>query len=175
MNAPANTLQPAFAPSLNRPHEQHFRAVENLIYEWARAIDENRVEAICGLLAPQGRYTVMSRFNHDRQLPMAVINCHSAAQLRDRIKSMRIANIYEPHHYRHMVSGVQITGEADGALVVRSNYLLVRTMELDGEMMIYSTGQCHDLVDVTPQGAFFRSRKFIYDSRAIETLMVIPL
>ncbi len=78
--------------------EQYFRAVENLIFEWARAIDENRVEAICDLLIADGRYTVMSRFNHDRQLPLAIIDCHSAAQLRDRIKSMRIANIYEPQH-----------------------------------------------------------------------------
>ncbi len=157
------------------PHENHHRAVENLIFEWARAIDENRVEAICELLTPQGRYTVTSRFNSDRQLPLAVIDCHSAAQLRDRIKSMRIANIYEPHHYRHMVSGVQIIGEEDGALLVRSNYLVVRTMDLDGNMMIYSTGQCLDSIEVTPEGAFFRSRKFIYDSRVIETLLVIPL
>jgi anthranilate 1,2-dioxygenase small subunit len=157
------------------PHENHHRAVENLIFEWARAIDENRVEAICELLTPQGRYTVTSRFNSDRQLPLAVIDCHSAAQLRDRIKSMRIANIYEPHHYRHMVSGVQIIGEEDGALMVRSNYLVVRTMDLDGNMMIYSTGQCLDRVEVTPEGVFFRSRKFIYDSRVIETLLVIPL
>ena len=106
---------------------------------------------------------------------MAVIDCHSAAQLRDRIKSMRIANIYEPHHYRHMVSGVQIIGEEAGVLSVRSNYLVVRTMDLDGNMMIYSSGQCHDLVDVTPDGVCFRSRKYIYDSRVIETLMVIPL
>ena len=157
------------------PYDHHHRAVENLIFEWARAIDENRVEAICELLTPQGRYTVTSRFNSDRQLPLAVIDCHSAAQLRDRIKSMRIANIYEPHHYRHMVSGVQIISEEDGALLVRSNYLVVRTMDLDGNMKIYSTGQCLDHVEVTPEGVFFRSRKFIYDSRVIETLLVIPL
>lgn len=176
MNSPATPMNaPVHMPALTRPHEQHFRAVENLMFEWARAIDENRVEAIGDLMLPQGRYTVTSRFNSDRQLPLAVIDCHSAAQLRDRIKSMRIANIYEPHHYRHMISGVQITGEEDGALAVRSNYLIVRTMDLDGNMMIYSTGQCHDLVEVTPQGACFRSRKFIYDSRVIETLMVIPL
>jgi hypothetical protein len=30
-------------------------------------------------------------------------------------------------------------------------------------------------VQITPEGVRFRSRKFIYDSRAIETLMVIPL
>lgn len=156
-------------------HEPQFRQVENLIFEWARAIDEDRVEAICDLLLPAGRYTVTSRFNHDRGLPLAIIDAHGAAQLRDRIKSMRIANVYEPHHYRHIVSGVQIVGEEDGALAVRSNYLVVRTMELDGDMKLFSTGQCLDLVDVSGPEPRFRRRKYVYDSRAVETLLVIPI
>ena len=156
-------------------HEAHHRAVEDLVYEWARAIDENRVEAIADLLLPQGRYTVTSRFNADRNLPMAIIDCHSAAQLRDRIKSMRIANVYEPQHYRHITSGVQIVGEADGALQVRSNFLVTRTMEMDGNTLLFATGQCVDEVEITEQGARFRRRKFIYDSRVVETLMIIPL
>ncbi|MGV1044633.1 MULTISPECIES: aromatic-ring-hydroxylating dioxygenase subunit beta [unclassified Limnohabitans] len=160
---------------MSAQHEQHFRAVENLIYEWARAIDEDRVEAIAELLLPDGRYTVQSRFNHDRGLPMAIIDARSAAQLRDRIKSMRVANIYEPHHYRHILSGVQIVGEADGVLQVRSNYLVVRTMSLDGDMAIFSTGQCQDEVVITPDGPRFKRRLFLYDSRIIETLLVIPL
>jgi anthranilate 1,2-dioxygenase small subunit len=160
---------------MNPQHEAHFRAVENLIYEWARAIDEDRVEAIAELLLPDGRYTVQSRFNHDRGLPMAIIDAHSAAQLRDRIKSMRVANIYEPHHYRHILSGVQIVGEADGVLQVRSNYLVVRTMSLDGDMAIFSTGQCQDEVVLSPEGPRFKRRLFLYDSRIIETLLVIPL
>jgi anthranilate 1,2-dioxygenase small subunit len=160
---------------MSAQHDQHHRAVENLIYEWARAIDEDRVEAIAELLLPDGRYTVQSRFNHDRGLPMAIIDAHSAAQLRDRIKSMRVANIYEPHHYRHILSGVQIVGEADGVLQVRSNYLVVRTMSLDGDMAIFSTGQCQDEVVITPDGPRFKRRLFLYDSRIIETLLVIPL
>lgn len=160
---------------MDLPYEQHFRAVENLVYEWARAVDENRVEAICELLAPEGRYTVRSRFNADRGLPVALIDAHSAAQLRDRIKSMRIANIYEPHHYRHVVSGVQIVGEKDGALDVRSNLVVVRTMELDGTMKVFASGQCRDVVAVHAGTARFRSREIVLDSRAVETLLVIPL
>lgn len=156
-------------------HEQHFRAVENLVHEWARAIDENRVEAICELLAPQGRYTVRSRFNADRQLPIALIDAHGAAQLRDRIMSMRIANIYEPHYYRHIISGVQIVGEQGGALDVRSSFLVVRTMELDGTMKLFASGQCRDTVDIHEGQPRFRSREFVLDSRAVETLLVIPL
>ena len=155
--------------------EQHHRAVENLVFEWARAIDENRVEAICELMLPEGRYTVQSRFNADRGLPHALMDAHSAAQLRDRIKSMRLANIYEPQHYRHLVSGVQITGGDDRQLQVRSSFLVIRTLDLDGDMKVFAAGQCEDVVDVTGPEPLFRARHFKLDSRVVETLMVIPL
>jgi anthranilate 1,2-dioxygenase small subunit len=157
------------------PFEQHHRAVENLVHEWARAIDENRVEAICDLMLPEGRYTVQSRFNADRNLPHALMDAHSAAQLRDRIKSMRLANIYEPQHYRHVISGVQIVGGDEQALQVRSSFLVVRTLDLDGDMKLFAAGQCEDVVDVTGPQPLFRSRRFKLDSRVVETLMVIPL
>jgi len=156
-------------------HEQHFRAVENLLHEWARCIDENRVEAVAELLLPEGRYTVQSRFNADRGLPHALMDARSAAQLRDRIKSMRLANIYEPQHYRHLLSGVQIVGGEPGALQVRSSFLVVRTLDLDGDMKVFAAGQCDDVVDVTGPEPLFRARHFKLDSRVVETLMVIPL
>jgi anthranilate 1,2-dioxygenase small subunit len=156
-------------------HDTHHRAVENLIHEWARRIDENQVESICDLLAPNGRYTITSRFNHDRGLPLSIVDAHSAAQLRDRILSMRVANIYEPHHYRHILSGVQIVGGEPQALQVRSNFLVIRTMDLTGETKLFITGQAQDVVDVTGTQPRFVSRRFVYDSRAIETLLVIPL
>jgi anthranilate 1,2-dioxygenase small subunit len=156
-------------------HDQHFRAVENLVYEWARAIDENRVEDICELLAPEGRYRVQSRFNADRNLPHCLMDAQSAAQLRDRIKSMRLANIYEPQHYRHLVSGVQIVGGDGAQLQVRSNFVIIRTLDLDGDMKLFASGQCEDVVDVSGAEPRFRSRHFKLDSRVVETLMVIPL
>ena len=126
-------------------------------------------------MLPQARYRVQSRFNADRGLPHALIDAHSAAQLRDRIKSMRVANIYEPHHYRHLVSGVQITGGDGRLLEVRSSFLVVRTQELDGEMKVFACGQCEDVVDVTGEQPRFASRLFRLDSRIVETLLVIPL
>ena len=156
-------------------HENHFRAVENLVHEWARCIDENRVEAVCELMLPDGRYTVQSRFNADRGLPHALMDAHSAAQLRDRIKSMRLANIYEPQHYRHVISGVQIVGGDAQALQVRSSFLVVRTLDLDGDMKLFAAGQCEDVVDVSGAQPLFRARHFKLDSRVVETLMVIPL
>ena len=149
--------------------------IQDLIFEWARSIDENRVEDIAKLLDSQGRYTVKSRFNHDRDLPLAVIDCHSAAQLRDRILSMRLANVYEPQHYRHIISGIQVTGREGNIIHTRSNFMVVRTMDLDGEVKVIFTGQSQDIIELHESEATFKERLLVFDSRVIETLLVIPL
>ena len=157
-------------------HRQHVDTVSYLLAEWAHAIDQDRVEDIAALMRPDGRYIVTSRFNHDRGLPMAIIDAHSAAQLRDRIKSMRLANIYQPQSYRHVISGIQVIGqEASGWLQVRSCFAVVRTMELMGDSMLFASGECHDLIDLQGPEPRFAQRRLVYDSRAVETLMVIPL
>lgn len=149
--------------------------IQDLIFEWARVIDENRVEDIAKLLDSQGRYTVKSRFNHDRDLPLAVIDCHSAAQLRDRILSMRLANVYEPQHYRHIISGIQVTDREGQIIHTRSNFMVVRTMDLDGEIKVIFTGQAQDIIQLHESEAKFKERLMVFDSRVIETLLVIPL
>ena len=157
-------------------HREHVDTVSYLLAEWAHAIDQDRVEAIAALMLPEGRYTVTSRFNHDRGLPMAIIDARSAAQLRDRIKSMRLANIYQPQSYRHVISAIQVLGQNEaGLLKVRSSFVVVRTLELMGDSMLFASGESHDLIDL--QGAYprFAERRMIYDSRAVETLMVIPI
>jgi 3-phenylpropionate/cinnamic acid dioxygenase small subunit len=157
-------------------HRQHADTVSYLLAEWAHAIDQDRVEDIAALMRPDGRYTVMSRFNHDRGLPMAIIDAHSAAQLRDRIKSMRLANIYQPQNYRHVIGGMQVMGqESSGLLQVRSTFMVVRTLELLGDSLLFASGESHDLIDIQGPEPRFAQRRMIFDSRAVETLMIIPI
>jgi anthranilate 1,2-dioxygenase small subunit len=58
---------------------------------------------------------------------------------------------------------------------VKSNFLVVRTLDLDGDMKLFAAGQCDDVVDAGGPEPLFRSRLFKLDSRVVETLMVIPL
>jgi anthranilate 1,2-dioxygenase small subunit len=157
------------------PADVERRAIESLVYEWARAIDEDRLEALAGLLVEDGEYKVASRYNLDRGLPLAVIHTRSRAQLRDRIVSLRVANIYEAHHYRHLVSGVQVIGEEGGAYEVRSNYVVIRVMEHDGSSAIFSSGQYRDSVLFEGGTPRFRRRHVVFDSKAIDTLLVVPI
>ncbi len=155
--------------------EAEQRAIEGLVFEWARAIDEDRLEALAALLVEDGEYKVASRYNLDRGLPLAVIHTRSRAQLRDRIVSLRVANIYEAHHYRHLVSGVQVIGAEGGAYEVRSNYAVIRIMEHDGSSAIFSSGQYRDSVLFEGATPRFRRRHVVFDSKAIDTLLVYPI
>ena len=154
-------------------------AIDNLYFEWGRLIDEDKIESIGDLMTQEAAYKVASRFNVDRGLPSAVINCFSRDQLLDRITSMRQANIFEKHHYRHVISGVQVLGSAEGlggeAWDTRANYVIVRTMEHDGSMIVYSAGQYRDVVVFENGEARFARRHVVYDSRIVETVLVIPI
>ncbi len=157
-------------------HDTPHRAIENLLYEWARTIDEDRLEQLGELMLPSATYKVTSRFNADRGLPSAVIDCRSSDQLQDRITSMRVANVYEKHFYRHVVSGVQVIGGTEAAgWDVRANYLIVKTMEHDGSIMVFSSGQYRDRVVLDGGEPKFASRLVVYDSRMIDTVLVTPI
>jgi anthranilate 1,2-dioxygenase small subunit len=157
-------------------HQAHFSTVSHLLAEWAHAIDDDRVEHIAELMRVDGRYSVSSRFNVSRGLPLSIIDARSAAQLRDRIKSMRLANIYQPQHYRHVISGVQVLDQdAQGWLHVRSSFAVFRTLESTGDSLFFAGGRCDDWIDLAGEQPLFARRQFVYDSRAVETLMIIPL
>jgi hypothetical protein len=53
--------------------------------------------------------------------------------------------------------------------------VVVRTMELMGDSKLFASGECHDLIDLGGAEPRFAQRRMVYDSRAVETLMVIPI
>ncbi len=66
-------------------------------------------------------------------------------------------------------------GVEAGVHEVRSNYAVIRTMEHDGSMAVFSAGQCRDRIVFDAGEARFLARHILFDSKAIDTLLVIPL
>ena len=94
--------------------------------------------------------------------------------LQDRILALREANVFEPHTYRHIVSGTRIVGQDGDVFSVETSFLVVRIMQ-EGDMAIFCTGKYIDEVAVTGGTARFRSRLVVCDSNRIDTLIVIPI
>ena len=98
----------------------------------------------------------------------------SRGMLLDRVFSIRRANIFEPHRYRHVVGPIRMKGTDAGVAIVHTHFLCVRIMH-DGEMNLFAAGRYLDRIALTSQPYRFIERLVVLDSQKIDTLLVIPL
>ncbi len=149
-------------------------AITALIAEYAHCIDDDRIEDWPTLFTDPCLYKITTRDNFARGLPACIMLCDSRGMLMDRVVSVRSANVFEPHRYRHIVSCIQVIEAASDWWRLRSNYLVTRTM-LDGTMVVFSTGEYQDRI-VLSDGEFrFNERIVICDHGMINNLIALPL
>ena len=145
-----------------------------LLAKYAHIIDSGRFEEWPNLFTDPCTYQITTRDNFDRGLPISIIICDSHGMLKDRVVSIRTANVFEPHRYRHIVSCIEIIGEAENEWHLRSNYLVTRTM-MNGTMSVFSTGEYKDIIVQKEDKFLFRERVVICDHSVINNLIALPL
>ena len=154
--------------------EKTKQKINTLIYDYAHCIDDDRLEEWPNFFTENCFYQIISRVDYDLDMPVGVITCTTKGMLTDRIVSLRNANIYEPHVYRHLISGVVVQNENKGVWDVKSSYTVIRTMD-EGETTIFSTGKYLDKIIFENKEAKFQKRICVFDSRRMDTLLVIPI
>jgi 3-phenylpropionate/cinnamic acid dioxygenase small subunit len=147
--------------------------VENLHARYAHALDADRLEDWPQLFTENGTYRITTAENEARGLPLPVLYAEGRPMLRDRIASLRHANIYEPQRYRHMVSVVLAERLSDTVAKSVSNFMVVRVME-SGDTLLFATGRYLDRIVLAPEPRY-EERVVICDSRRFDTLLAIPL
>jgi len=146
--------------------------VERLHARYAHALDADRLEEWPEFFTENGRYRITTAENEERALPLSVLYAEGRAMMRDRIQSLRHANIYEPQRYRHMISSVLVEPADAGVVRSTANFIVIRIMQ-DGETMIFASGRYVDRI--ATQEMLLEERVVICDSRRFDTLLAIPL
>jgi anthranilate 1,2-dioxygenase small subunit/terephthalate 1,2-dioxygenase oxygenase component beta subunit len=149
-------------------------AVIDLNARYIEAIDEGKLEEWPDFFTDDGRYRVTTAENAEQGLPLSIIYASSRAMLRDRVRALREANIYEAQRYRHVLGPARIEAGENGSLRVRTNFMVARVMHT-GETALFATGTYRDQVVLTDGSARFAEKTVILDSRQIDTLLAIPL
>ena len=148
--------------------------VEDLNARYAQALDDDKLEAWPDFFIEQGRYRITTAENFERGLPLGMIYATSRAMLRDRVRSLREANVYEAQRYRHVIGTPLVTSSEDGAVTAQTSFFVARIMH-SGDTMLFATGRYHDHVVFENGEARFAEKIVILDSRLIDTLLAIPL
>jgi anthranilate 1,2-dioxygenase small subunit len=148
--------------------------VQELIGEYAERIDEDRLEEWPDLFADPCRYLVISRSNHDAGMRQGVMYAATRGMLLDRVFSIRRANLFEPHRYRHVIGPIRLKEVSGDVAVVHSHFIVARIMH-DGLTSLFATGRYLDRIDISASPYRFSERLVVLDSDKIDTLLAIPL
>ena len=153
--------------------ELYFR-IERLFAEYCAAIDEGDLDAWPNFFLDDGCYQMIARENYAHGHPIPLVLLDSRGMMEDRVYSLRNANIYAAHRYRHAQSGIRITDQSNDEVRVSSSYIVVQTLD-DGVTEIYQAGSYYDCL-VERDGALkFKERLVVYDTSRVKTLLATPV
>ena len=142
--------------------------------EYISTLDTDALELWPEMFVDDCLYEIIPKENVDLGLPAPVIYCDSKAMLRDRVVSLRHANIFQPVVYRHFISGLSFQRIGEATVEMQSSYLVINTNQL-GQSLVYQTGRYHDVVVEAGGRWRFKSKRAIYDTSRIQTALAIPI
>ena len=148
-------------------------AVDRLHASYVQALDADKLEEWPNFFTENGVYRITTSENEERGLPLPVLYAEGRPMLRDRVASLRHANIYEPQRYRHVVSSVLVEKVNERTATSTANFVVVRIMQ-DGDALLFASGRYVDRIALSAQPRY-EERVVICDSRRFDTLLAIPL
>jgi len=142
---------------------------------YARSIDNGDLDAWPNFFVEQCIYKITSADNHSQGLEAGVVFANSRAMLLDRITSLREANVYERHTYRHFLGQPWIKSNDGARVTSETSFFVVRIMR-DGTTDIFATGRYLDVYALQAEGApKLVERIVVCDSSRFDTLLALPL
>jgi anthranilate 1,2-dioxygenase small subunit len=148
---------------------------DDVLAEYGARLDEDRLEAWLDLFDEDCDYKIVSRENLRRELPLALIWCENKHMLRDRVVSLRQANIYNIHTDRHVIGRSRVIERSAGILTVEASYAHFQT-DQEGVSRLFSVGVYRDRLLLRDGGLpLIRQKLVIADTAAIPSLLSTPI
>lgn len=150
------------------------REVEALMAEYAARLDDDNLESWLDLFVEDCLYKIIPRENVEQNLPLTYMLCENKNMLRDRVSSLRQANIYNIHMDRHLISGIRIIETDNDIHSVESSYAVFQTSQ-EGESSVFSVGKYQDKIVVEKGALMFKEKVVIADTASVPRLLSTPL
>ncbi|WP_231852614.1 aromatic-ring-hydroxylating dioxygenase subunit beta [Bordetella petrii] len=149
--------------------------VSDFLDRYVSALDQNRLESWADLFAEDALYEIVSKENCDAGLPIPLVRCKGARMVRDRVLSLRHANIYEMPVYRHLLSGLQCeVVDGTGPIDFSASFVVVNTTPV-GETSIYLAGCYKARLSRVDDDLRIERMTAIYDTAKVPTLLAFPV
>jgi anthranilate 1,2-dioxygenase small subunit len=141
---------------------------------YARCIDNGALEAWPDFFEENCIYKITTADNFTQGLEAGVVFANSRGMLIDRVASLREANVYERHVYRHFLGQPWIFSQDAAEVRSETSFFVTRIMR-DGTTDIYATGRYLDVYRLNGGAPKLQERIVVCDSSRFDTLLALPL
>ncbi|MBN3759218.1 aromatic-ring-hydroxylating dioxygenase subunit beta [Burkholderia sp. Ac-20365] len=142
--------------------------------EYVRCIDDGDLSQWPEFFTEACIYKITTAENYKRGLAGSMIYAASRGMLIDRVASLRDANIYERHAYRHLLGQPYLIASSEQDVRSETSFMVARIMR-DGTTTLFATGRYCDLYVVVDGNVKLRERIVVCDSSRVDTLLALPL
>jgi anthranilate 1,2-dioxygenase small subunit len=148
--------------------------IEDFLVDYAHMVDDARIEEWPDYFTEDAYYQITTRENVESGLPIGILTCQGRGMMKDRVKAIYEANIFEPHVYCHVLGRPRMHEETPGLYRARSNFQITRTMQ-NGDRELFATGKYLDIIACDGGAPKLQDRRVVLDSRRVDILIVYPL
>ena len=141
---------------------------------YARCIDSGDLEGWPDFFEENCIYKITTADNYAGGLEAGIIFANSRGMLLDRVASLREANIYERHVYRHFLGQPWIVSADTDEARSETSFFVARIMR-DGTTDVYATGSYIDAWQLNGGAPKLKKRIVVCDSSRFDTLLALPL
>ncbi|TMJ09238.1 MAG: hypothetical protein E6G98_10110 [Bacillati bacterium ANGP1] len=161
------------------------QAALDLLTQYIRIVDDpRRIEEWPALFSDDAEYIVITRENHERNLPIAVIRDDSKDRIADRVTIIRefwgAGGRAADRHYndawpRHVVGPVWVEFSESGDALVGANFAVYQSVQVDVAPRLLAVGEYKDVVEFSGATATYKAKKVILDTSVLQDVFVYPL
>jgi anthranilate 1,2-dioxygenase small subunit len=143
---------------------------------YAAALDEQRLMDWVEFFTDDALYVVLSRENHDRNLPVGLIYCENKGMIRDRAFALKETAMFAPRYLRHLIANQMVTGEtADGTISARANYVVLQVLYDRPDAKLHQVGTYYDKFRRVDGALKLVERRCVYDNLLVDNALCIPV
>ncbi|HTV28304.1 MAG TPA: aromatic-ring-hydroxylating dioxygenase subunit beta [Xanthobacteraceae bacterium] len=150
--------------------------IETFNARYCALLDQQDLMAWVDCFTEDAFYTVISRENFDRDLPVGLIYCEGRGMIHDRAFALLKTAMFGPRYLRHMVANlIVMPAGPDGTIHARANYVVFEVLTNRPEARLHQIGEYRDIFRRADGDLRLQERRCVYDNLLVPTALCIPV
>ncbi len=141
---------------------------------YAAALDEQRLDDWVEMFTDDAFYVILSKENHDRNMPVGLIYCENKGMIQDRAFALQKTAMFAPRYMRHIIGNLQVLPD-NNQIRARANYVTLQVLFDNPVATVHQVGIYQDIFRRVDGTLKLQERRCVYDNLLVDNALCLPV